>query len=62
MKPLRNKIILVCYIRENISHKRHFVGESYHVILLRIDSGYSVEKVAGLYTLYKIEENETALS
>jgi hypothetical protein len=33
-----------------------------HVILLRIDSGFTIDNIAGLYRPFKIEENETALS
>ena len=62
LKSLGNRIRLVCYIRENISFKRKFEEENSHIILLRIDSGLTIDNIAGLYRPVKIEENETALS
>jgi hypothetical protein len=62
LKSLGNKIRLVCYIGENISYNRQFEEENSHVILLRIDSGFTIDNIAGLYCPFKIEENETALS
>ena len=62
LKSLGNRITLVCYILENISFKRKFEEENSHVILLRIDSGFAIDNIAGLYRPFKIEENETALS
>jgi len=62
LKSLGNKIRLVCYIRENISFNRKFEEENSHVILLRIDNGFTIDNIAGLYHPFKIEENETALS
>jgi len=59
---LGNKIRLVCYICENIHFKRQFEEKNSHVILLRIDSGFTIDNIAGLYRPFKIEENETALS
>ncbi len=44
LKSLGNKIRPVCYIRENISLKRKFEEENSHVILLRIDSGFTIDK------------------
>ena len=61
LKSLGNKIRLVCYIRENISFKRKFEEEN-SVILLKIDSGFTIDNIARLYRPFKIEENETALS
>ncbi len=57
-----NKIRLVCYICENIPYKRQFEEENSHVILLRINSKFTIDNIAGLYRPFKIEENETALS
>ena len=57
-----NKIRLVCYICENIHFKRQFKEKNSDVILLRIDSGFTIDNIAGLYRPFKIEENETALS
>jgi hypothetical protein len=62
LKSLGNRIRLVCYIRDNISFKRKFEEENSHVILLRIDSGFTIDNIAGLYRPFKIEENKTALS
>ena len=62
LKSLGNKIRLVCSICENISFKRQLEEENSHVILLRIDSGFTIDNIAGLYRPFKIEENETALS
>jgi hypothetical protein len=56
------KIRLVCYIHENISFKRKVKEENSNVILLRIDSGFSLDNIAGLYRPFKLAENETALS
>ena len=52
---LGNKIRLVCYIGENFSFKRKFKEENSHVILLRIDSGFTIDNIAGLYRPFKIE-------
>ncbi len=57
-----DKIRLVFYICENISFKRKFEEENSHVILLRIDSGFAIDNIAGLYRPFKIAENETASS
>ena len=62
LKSTGNKIRLVCYICENIYFKRKFEEENSHVILLRIDSGFTIDNIAGLYCPFKIEKNETALS
>ena len=62
LKSLGNKIRLVCYICEKIPNKRQFEEENFHVFLLRIDSGFTIDNIAGLYRPFKIEENETALS
>ena len=64
LNSLGNKIRLVCYIRKKISFKRKLEEENSHVILLRIDSGFTIDNynIAGLYRPFKIEENETALS
>ncbi len=42
--------------------REQFEEENSHVILLRIDSGFTIDNIAGLYSPFKIEENETALS
>ena len=47
---------------KTIPFKRQFEEEHSHGILLRIDSGFTVDNIAGLYRPFKIEENETALS
>jgi hypothetical protein len=62
LKSLGYKIRLVCYIREKIPFKLQFEEGNSHVILLRIDSGFKIDNIAGLYCPFKIEENETALS
>jgi len=53
---------LVFSIRENIPFKRQFEEENSHVILLRIDSGFTIDNIAGLNCPFKIEINETAFS
>ncbi len=62
LKSLGNKIRLVCYIFENIPYKRQFEEENSHFILLRIDSGFTIDNIAWLDLPFKIEENKTALS
>ena len=62
MKSSENKIILICYICENVNYKRKIEEENSHVILLKLDKGFAVNNVVGLYRTFKIEENETALS
>jgi hypothetical protein len=51
LNSLGKKIRLVCYI-----------GENFHVILLRIDIGFSIDNIAGLHRSFKLEEYEIALS
>ena len=41
--------------------KRQFEEENSHGILLRIDSGFSIDNIAGLNRPFKIEENETTI-
>ena len=60
LKSLGQKIRLA--ICENIPFKREFEEENSHVILLRIDSGFTIDNIAGLYRPFKIEINETAFS
>ena len=47
---------------KTIPFKRQFEEENSHGILLRIDSGFTIDHIAGLYCPFKIEENETAFS
>ncbi len=54
------KIRLVCYILENILFKRP--KSNFHVILLRIDSKFPIDNIAGLFCPIKIEENKIALT
>jgi hypothetical protein len=56
-QPFFDKIRLVFSIRENIPFKRQFEEENSHVILLRIDSGFTIDNIAGLYCPFKIEIN-----
>ena len=42
--------------------KDTFEEKNSHLILLRMDSGFIIDTIAGLYCTFKIEENETALS
>jgi hypothetical protein len=58
--PFSDKIFSICF--KNIPFKRQFEEENSHVILLRIDSGFTIDNIAGLNCPFKIEINETAFS
>ncbi len=39
-----------------------FEEENFNVILLRIDNGFTIDNIAGLYGPFKIEENKFVFS
>jgi hypothetical protein len=57
-----DQIRLIFSICENIPFKRQFKEENSHVFLLIIDSGFTIDNIAGLYCPFKIEISETAFS
>ena len=54
LKSLGNKIRLICYIHENNTFKRQFEEENSHIILPSIESGFTIDNIAGFYCPFRI--------